>query len=210
MPDMGFRPEEIYRLEWPQIHGDSITIYKGKTDPSRRTVEITQRVVDVLTERGLDDESLRESHQYVFSAPTTSGHISADSLKRQHAKAVDAMRKSRAARAGVDVEEINFDFVPYSFRHTFCTKLAATGMDGAALIYVCGHRDYATTLKYIHLAAPAVNARLKEARVKMGAEASKARVGTAEPELVVGCERWGQASWPKEKALRWLQLAASF
>ncbi len=172
--DMGFRPEELHQLSWPQIHGDSITIYKGKGDGSRRTVEITQRVLDILTKRGLFDETLREHPHWVFPAATKVGHIDHSSTKKQHADAVQALREVKARRAGMVVEEFDFWFVPYSLRHTFCTKLAETGIDAPALMYICGHENLATTMKYIHLAAVAVNSRLREARLKIQVQ----KVGT--------------------------------
>ncbi len=54
MLDMAFRPEDIHQLSWQQIHGDSSTIYKGKGDGSRRTVDMTQRVMEVLASRGVN------------------------------------------------------------------------------------------------------------------------------------------------------------
>lgn len=172
--DMGFRPEELHQLSWPQVHGDSITIYKGKGDGSRRTVEITQRVLDILIKRGLVDESLREDPHWVFPAPTETGHIGHSSTRGQHADAVQVLRAAKARRAGKTVDEFDLWFVPYSLRHTFCTKLAETGIDAPALMYICGHKNLATTMKYIHLAAVSVNSRLREARLKIKVQ----KVGT--------------------------------
>jgi integrase len=167
MLDMGFRPEELHQLTWPQIHGDSITIYVGKGDGSRRTVEITDRVIEVLTARGLYDETKRESPTYVFPAPTKAGHIDHSSTKQHHADAIETVKQAKAQRAGTSVDQIQFGFVPYSLRHTFCTKLAETGIDAPALMYICGHKNLATTMKYVHLASVAVNRRLREARLKI-------------------------------------------
>ena len=77
------------------------------------------------------------------------------------------MREAKARRAGKNVDEFDFWFVPYSLRHAFCTNLAETGIDAPALMYICGHKNLATTMEYIHLAAVSVNSRSREARLKM-------------------------------------------
>jgi hypothetical protein len=66
---------------------------------------VTERVIEALTQRGLLDVSLRESPIYVFPAKTDTGHIDTDSLKKQHAKAVLAVK---AKKAGKHPDEINF------------------------------------------------------------------------------------------------------
>ena len=108
-----------------------------------------------------------ENLNSMFSPPTISGHIDHSSTKKQHEKAVQAVREAKAARVGKFEDEIDFDFVPYSLRHTFLTRLAATGMDAPALMYIAGHRNLATTMKYIHLASVSVNERLRAARKKI-------------------------------------------
>jgi len=68
--------------------------------------------------------------EWVFPAPTRSGHIEKSSLKKQHAKAC------KLSKIG--------DFVLYTFRHTCLTQWAAH-MDPYTLAYVAGHSDFSTT-----------------------------------------------------------------
>ena len=41
---------------------------------------------------------------------------------------------------------------PHTLRHAFCTELAMDGVDMQDLMRLAGHKDYKTTLKYIHYA----------------------------------------------------------
>jgi len=192
MLEMGFRPEEIHRLEWSQIHSDSIIIYDGKGEGSRRRVATSPAALSVLKERGLLDASSRESQQYVFPTKSRTGEvipIDHSSTKKQHTKAVKAVREAKAARVGKFEDEIDFDFVPYSLRHTFVTRLAETGIDAPALMYIAGHRNLATTMKYIHLASVSVNERLRDARQKqLTARVSRSGGGNMVAVLTLGTE----------------------
>jgi len=59
-----------------------------------------RRVVDVLSARDLRDEKLRESRKWVFPAPTAESHINADSVKKQHAKALKIVGERKAFKLG--------------------------------------------------------------------------------------------------------------
>ncbi|HEY1948843.1 MAG TPA: tyrosine-type recombinase/integrase [Bryobacteraceae bacterium] len=50
----------------------------------------------------------------------------------------------------------------YSLRRTCLTRSAAAGMDAPALQYLAGHKNIATTMKYIHLAQADIQARLTD------------------------------------------------
>jgi len=108
--------------------------------------------------------------------------IDHSSTKTQHAKAVRTVREAKAARVEKFEDEIDFDFVPYSLRHTFCTRLAETGIAAPALMYISGHRQLSTTMKYIHLASVSVNARLRDARLEIKVQRVGTNMGTVFPE----------------------------
>lgn len=120
MFEMGFRPEEIHRMEWIHIRENKITVFKGKTTPSVRSIDVTPAVMKVLVAKGLLNERVRESQKWVFPAPTKLGHITSNSNKKQHLKALNIVREQRAFRLGKNESE--FDFVPYSIRHTAITR----------------------------------------------------------------------------------------
>lgn len=147
--DCGCRPEEVHQLTWGQYDKKegTLSIYRGKGSGSRRTVDVTPRVAELFA-------SLPRTSHYAFPAPTKTGHISADSYKLQHKK---ALKESK----------VPF-FVTYSLRHTAITRLALTGIDPAALQYFAGHKSLATTMKYVHMAADAIRKRIRDAREKSG------------------------------------------
>ncbi len=132
--DCGLRPEEIYRLRWTQIRSASIEIHTGKNAEARRSIPASPAVTEMLARRRSE-----VSEEWVFPAPTKTGHINADSLKKQHADAIKAAKVSPP-------------FVPYSFRHTCLTRWAALpGMDLFTLKKLAGHARIETTNRYIHM-----------------------------------------------------------
>ena len=87
---------------------------------SVRAVPISPRVRSILEMRRTGGTS-----EWVFPAPTKSGHIESSSLKKQHAEAGKA--------SGV------VPFVLYTFRHTCITRCV-----------LAGHTDMNTTKRYVH------------------------------------------------------------
>ena len=132
MLDCALRPEGVHRLRWSEnVRDGAIEIHVGKGSGSRRCVTVTERVASVLAEQDrLDD--------FVFSAGTKSGHIEQSTYRDLHERAV--------LDTGVE------RFVPYDLRHTSITRWANTGMPPHVLQKLAGHRNIATTMRYIHLA----------------------------------------------------------
>jgi integrase len=159
MIDCALRPDEIHRLRWnDHVRNDAIEVHFGKGAGTRRRVEMTERLVSALatwkqTQEAEAKKSKLPKSAWVFPAPTKAGHIDANSYRDQHKKAMKGV--------GIDV------FVPYSLRHTCLTRWAVAGMDAPALQYLAGHKNIATTMKYIHLAQTDVQSRLAEIRRKM-------------------------------------------
>src|SRR5262249_3998265 len=74
---------------------------------------------------------------WVFAAPTRSGHIEGFSLLKQHRRALSV--------SGVR------PFVLYSIRHTFLTRLGASGCDAWTLARIAGHSSViAISSRYVH------------------------------------------------------------
>ena len=134
------RPDECYRLEWPYItfvagkYG-TLLILDGKSVAARRRLPLTQRVRTLLENRWISSGKPEEG--FVFPAPTKSGHADQSTIKKQHAKALKL--------SGVR------EFVLYSFRHTFATRLAENGIDAWALTRVMGWSDVSMAKRYVHL-----------------------------------------------------------
>jgi integrase len=128
--DCALRPEECFRLKWENFRDGLVDIHKGKGKGSRRRIPASQRVQGILEMRKGTSTS-----EWIFPAPTRSGHIEASSIKKQHAAAI--------AASGVP------PFVLYTFRHTCLTRWAKH-MDPFTLHILAGHTDMNTTKRYIH------------------------------------------------------------
>lgn len=158
--DCGLRPEECFRLRWEHVQGGAVHIPFGKTANARRTIPLTQRTAAILeTRRAVADT------EWVFPAPTRSGHIEKSSLKKQHPKAYTLAQVA--------------EFPLYTFRHTCLTRWAEH-MDPYTLGYLAGHSDFSTTRRYVHPQEHTVRAAIERAR--NGHEGAKpAPVGTQKP-----------------------------
>jgi integrase len=86
---------------------------------------------------------------WIFPAPTVSGHIEGSSLKKQHLKAL--------------VKSMVRKFVPYDLRHTCLTRWAKV-MDAFTLKTLAGHTDLNTTMRYVHLNDDDVRAAMEKAK----------------------------------------------
>lgn len=123
--DCGLRPENV--------RDGKIEIPCGKTDNARRRIPMTPRVQAILDMR----LSRACGSQWVFPAPTKSGHMESSTLKKQHAKAIEEATKILRKQTG---------------RHavSFHTLWHACLMDPWTLAYLAGHRDMNITKRYVH------------------------------------------------------------
>lgn len=142
--DCALRPEESFRLRWEHVRDGAVHIPFGKTENARRTIPLTARAAALMEMR-----RAVANGEWVFPAPTRSGHIEKSSLKRQHAKAC------RLASVAA------FSF--YTFRHTCLTRWAAY-MDPFTLGYLAGHADFSTTRRYVHPQAHTIAEAIERAR----------------------------------------------
>jgi integrase len=139
------RPEECNRLRWESITWDNgrngtLLVTHGKTRAARRLLPMTARVRAILQSRW--ENGGRPSEGWVWPAPTRSGHVETCSLKKQHLKAI----KLSGVRA----------FVLYSLRHTFLTRLGASGCDVWTLARIAGHSSITISARYVHPSENAV------------------------------------------------------
>lgn len=143
--DCGLRPEECFRLRWENILDDCIEIRHGKTDNARRRIPMSPRVLAIVEMRRGSIQS-----EWVFPAPTKSGHIEPSSLKKPHPKA--------CTMSSVEQFEL------YTFRHTCITRWAASGMDPWTIAYLAGHRDMSITRRYVHPQVDTIREAMERAR----------------------------------------------
>lgn len=146
--DCGLRPEECFRLRWENVRDGAVHVLFGKTDAARRIIPLAPRAAALIEmRRGVTAE------EWVFPAPTKTGHIEKSSVKKQHANA--------CTLAGIA------PFPLYTFRHTCLTRWAEY-MDPYTLAYLAGHSDFATTRRYVHPQAATVQAAMERARSARG------------------------------------------
>jgi integrase len=139
LADTGLRPEECYRLCWESItwvngRNGTLLVTQGKTPAARRLLPMTLRVRSLLETRW--EGAGKPLGGWIWKAPTRSGHVEACSLKKQHAKAVKVSKVR--------------PFVLYSLRHTFLTRLGASGCDAWTLARIAGHSNVAISSRYVH------------------------------------------------------------
>jgi integrase len=143
LADAGMRPEECYRLQWEYItwvngRNGALLVTHGKTTGARRVLPMTPRVRHIQETRW--NAQGKPAEGYVWPAPSKSGHMEPSSLKKQHAK---ALRLSNVR-----------PFVLYSLRHTFLTRLGASGCNVWTLARIAGHSSIAISARYVHPTRP--------------------------------------------------------
>jgi integrase len=144
--DAGLRPNsELFGLEWRMVDLEgsiqtpygAIRVQQGKTANAVRIVPSTPRGRDAL----LEQRALRLHERWVFPGPGNSGHLV--TIQQSHRKAIRG--------AGLP----HFPF--YSWRHTFGTRCAESGMDRFTLAKLMGHSSPRITERYyIHVTEPHV------------------------------------------------------
>jgi integrase len=182
LADTGLRPDECYRLEWQSIIWGAgrfgiLKVTSGKTAAANRKIPMTPRVRGVLEMRW--ERANRPDDGWVFPAPTESGHIERDSLKKQHARTfitINAQEKDAAAESKKKKPRIR-PFLLYAFRHTFLTRLGESGCDAWTLARIAGHSSIAISMRYVHPSDDAVlNAVSNLGRHKIGHNAQSEKM----------------------------------
>jgi integrase len=158
--DCGLRPEECLRLRWEHIRGSALHVPYGKTASARRTIPLTARAEALIQMRRV----AARSDEWVFPAPTKSGHIEKSTLRKQHTNACKLAKLET--------------FPLYTFRHTCLTRWAAY-MDPYTLAYLAGHSDFSTTRRYVHPQENTVREAMERARAARGGHNSRHREITA-------------------------------
>ena len=88
---------------------------------------MTPRVRTILESRW--EEAGGPVEGWVWPAPTRSGHLESSSLKKQHAR---AFREAATESKKNNLKPVR-QFVLYSLRHTFLTRLGESGCDAWTL-----------------------------------------------------------------------------
>lgn len=140
----GLRQGELLALRWRDVDwmAKRIRVRRSyvrghwgtpKSRSGERSVPLSTRVAGEL-KRYLRRSSFRADDDLVFAHPRTGGVLDHGSLSRRF----------KAALKAAGVRRIRF----HDLRHTFGTRMAATGVPMRALQEWMGHRDFRTTLIY--------------------------------------------------------------
>lgn len=134
--DLGLRPEEALSLKKSDVTKESVTVQAGKTEAARRALPQTDRtraVFKVLAEFFPDSP---------WCFPGRKGqHLTRGAVDNLHTR----KRKAHGWPS---------EFVLYSLRHTFATRLAeSTGGDLFILKEALGHADIRMCQRYVHTRA---------------------------------------------------------
>jgi integrase len=129
--ETGLRPDsELFLLKWENITDAGLRVIRGKTKAAVRTVPLSPRAKAVLDMRLL---ARQDDSPFVFpSRESSSGHLM--TLKKPH------YRACREAKLNA--------FPIYTFRHTFGTRCAESGVDRYTLARWMGHSSPTITARY--------------------------------------------------------------
>jgi len=159
--DAGLRTSEALKLEWRYVHLEPapgakygyIHIPGGKSWNVRRNVPITDRLAEMLLNRSLQSNSL-----YVFPSETGKPYL---------VTSIDHMHEKVRATLQMPAE-----FVIYSLRHTYGTRLGEAGADAFAIMRLMGHSSVTVSQRYVHPTSEALE-RAVEKLQAMNTEATR-------------------------------------
>lgn len=147
MLDMGLRPEECVSLKKADVTVEEVIIRDGKSENATRALPHTDRTkeaIQLLCALWPDSE---------FLFPGRKGrHLNRKSLDNMHAR----IRSEHSLPA---------EFVLYSLRHTFATRLAETGASPFDLKAALGHGSITMSERYIHVSGDHLRIALKRKEV---------------------------------------------
>ena len=125
----GCRKGEVITLKWRFYREGKLFLPDSKTGP--RTIWLSSAAREVL-------DSLPCTAVWVFPSPRTDGFLTAAAVDRVWYR----------VRAEADLCEVRL----HDLRHSYASMALAQGETVLTIGRLLGHRDPATTLKYIHLA----------------------------------------------------------
>jgi len=151
----GLRPAELRRLrwgdvQWPEIDSAGVVLFPGALHVRPHDGEQTKTGEDRRV------TMLPRAHRrllYVQEETRLTNHPSEHAMKGPDGqRAISQKYLSRRFRYFRKKAGLSDVFDLYSLRHFFATELARRGCSGVVIQKEMGHKNYATTEKYLHLA----------------------------------------------------------
>ena len=144
--DAGLRSGEMRALEWTDVNFQKRQLcverndWRGQVSSTKggrlRYVPLTQRLAMAL-----------QAHRHLRGDRI----LCLDDGRPMPDYVVESLLKKAARRANLRNNG------PHILRHTFCSHLAMRGAPARAIQELAGHRDLATTQRYMHLSPNAIN-----------------------------------------------------
>ncbi|NDQ55462.1 MAG: tyrosine-type recombinase/integrase [Acidipila sp.] len=154
--DTGLRVSECLSLDWHNItwlsgRNGFLEVRQGKSAAARRKLPMSLRVRETLEARwkaaGMPEEGP------IWPAPTRSGHLEPNSLKRQLRTTFQVLK----GQAEEHNQEPVRRFCLHSIRHSFLTRLGLSGIDTWTFMRVAGHGSVGVSARYVHSSDVAVD-----------------------------------------------------
>lgn len=174
----GLRRHELQGLLWRDVSLTEATVrvVESKSEEGERLVAIPPSLVDVLSRR-YQATPYKADTDYVFAHPQTGARLGSDRYREQLLKALEA----------ADIPDRDRIRPFHDARHAALTHLALTPeASELVLMATAGHRSFATTRKYLHLAGrtfPAAAAALED-RLLAGGLSTQPSTHLCEPEPI--------------------------
>lgn len=145
--DLGLRPEECVRLRKQDIAGTTATVRDGKSKNAARALPLTERAlasIELL-------KALWPDSEWLF--PGRKGqHLGRGSLDNLHTR----------LRSAHDWPK---EFVLYSLRHSFGTRLAESGASVFDIKRLMGHSSVKVSERYVHPTADGIDLAMRRKEV---------------------------------------------
>jgi integrase len=176
----GLRRQELQRLLWRDVSltESTLRVVESKSEEGERLLALPATLVDVLSRR-YQQTPYKADSDYVFAHPQTGARLGADRYRAQLQKALEA--------ADIPDRERIRPF--HDARHGALTHLALTPKaNELELMAIAGHRSFATTKRYLHLAGrtfPEAAAALED-RLLAGELSTQLSTHLSEPEPTSG------------------------
>ncbi len=145
----GMRMDEILSLKWEEVSlsAKTATVSKSKNYEAR-TIPLDDEAMAVLRDR----HRQRAIHVLHVFPSSTGTKLDGNNLRKIFRKALDD--------AGIK------DFRFHDLRHTYGTRLAQAGVDIYTIAKLMGHKDIATTMRYLHHTVDSLRANLERAMAR--------------------------------------------
>lgn len=135
MLDWGLRPEELLKMEKPDVTDEGVIVWSGKSKNAFRIVPHTERTREILAVC----TALFPDSKWVFPGRVKGEHLTRSAIDNMHGALRDA-----------HLDLFPKEFVLYSLRHTFGTRSDESGMSPFQIKTLMGHYDIRVTQKYVH------------------------------------------------------------